>query len=69
MNKIIIAYWMLQELPNLKYKHHEEFDYSIKKRNSIITKVLKEGYNIMLQQSESDQTLIMWIDTQKFTQR
>lgn len=67
---ITVAYFHGSPLPNLKFKHNEEFVYSKKKRNYIVDKVLEAGYNVMLQQRNKETVdLIIWIDKYRFQQR
>ena len=47
---IIVAYFHGSPLPNLKFKHNEEFAYTKEKRNYILDTVLEAGYNVMFQQ-------------------
>ena len=57
---------MLYLCAKLKYKHYEEFEYSMKKRNNIINYLLFKGYSVMLR-LYPDQ-LIIWIDKGRFGQ-
>ncbi len=63
--KIIVGYWNVT-YGDLPYKHMQEFDYSIRRRNNIITKILSKGYSVMLRPSENG--LLIWIDKGRFGQ-
>jgi len=68
MKKIIVAYWYSDWEKKLGIKHKQEFEYTKRKRNNIIDKVLGAGLKVMLQPGLED-SLIMWIDDQRFGQR
>jgi len=69
MKKIVVCYWHLRELPGLKYKHQQEFEYSTRKRNHIVDDIISKGYSVMLRPTLETETLIIWIDKYRFGQR
>lgn len=69
MKKIVVFYWHLSEFRDLKYKHNQEFEYSIRKRNKIVDDILSKGYSVMLRPSITESALFIWIDNGRFGQR
>lgn len=71
MKKIIVAYYASTKLPDLPYKHNDEFPFSKRKRNQIIDKIMDSDYNVMLQRVTTNEghSLIIWIDKYRFQQR
>jgi len=67
MNKIIVAYWAGFNYTDINIDHNSEFEYSDKKRNEIIDVFLGHGHYVMLKQK--DDTLFVYIDDKRFTQR
>ena len=67
IKNIYVYYWHLTKLKNLDFEHGQKFDYSLKKRNEIIKKVLEQNYYIALKYSSNN--LIVFIDDGKFKQR
>jgi hypothetical protein len=65
MKKILVSYWNVK-FKDLPYKHQEEFEFSIRKRNGIITKILSKGYSVMLR--PVNELLIIYIDKGRFGQ-
>jgi len=68
MKKIVVAYWFSDWESKLGIKHNQEFEYTKRKRNWIIDKVMNAGLNVMLYQY-GDDTLGIWVDNKKFGQR
>ena len=68
MNKIIVSYWTGFNYSDINIDHNSEYDYSDKKRNEIIDVFLGHGHYVMLKQ-QADDTLIIYIDDRRFTQR
>lgn len=72
MKRIFTYYWMGSPLDGLRYAHGQEFEYSTKRMNAIVGKILSKGYHVMLIPGKDDAdngTLIIWIDTGRFRQR
>ena len=67
MKKIIVAYWYSDWEHKLGIKHKQEFEYTKRKRNWIIDKVMNAGLNVMLYQY--DDVLGIWVDDKRFGQR
>lgn len=67
MKEIMIFYFYGTKFPKLKYQHKQTFQFSRRKRNQIIDKVMDAGYNILLQQS--GECLVIMIDYKRFQQR
>lgn len=67
MDKIIIAYWHGAKYSDLVYTHLQEYQYTVKRRNNIISKILEAGYSIMLRPNANE--LVIWIDSGGFCQK
>lgn len=67
MEKIIIAYWHGAKYSDLVYTHLQEYSYTVKRRNNVISKILEAGYSIMLCQDAHK--LVIWIDDGHFAQK
>jgi len=67
MKQIQVEYWMGSMFESIGIQPHTKFDYSLEKRNEIISKVLDNNLQVMLFQS--DDNLIIFIDNGKFRQR
>lgn len=71
IDRLLVKYWHspVKELP---FTGTEDVTYNERKRNTIINKVVKAGYNVMLQTitpSLGDSYMIIWIDKYRFQQR
>lgn len=49
------------------YKNNEVFDYSEEMLHKLMMESLEAGFNVMIK--HSNESLIVWIDTQRFQQR
>ena len=67
MNKIVIGYWHLRDLPGLPYKHQDELPFSNDNLLNIIMIVLNAGYNSMIQRVDNNEVFV-WIDKGRFGQ-
>lgn len=67
MKTIEVRYWHLTKLPNLSIKHGTTFQYSTRKRNSLIDKILNAGYNVMI--THYSDVMLIWVDNGRFQQR
>ena len=68
MKKIIVAYWFSDWEKKLGIKHLQEFEYTKRKRNWIIDKVLDVGLKVMIL-TGTDDSLHIWVDDKRFGQR
>ena len=64
MKKIMVAYWHSNWKHVLGFEHKQEFEYTKRKRNWIVDKVLNAGLKVMLY--PIDDTLVIWIDDKRF---
>jgi len=70
ITKIIVAYWhpaTIETERKLGIKHLSEYPYSKKKFNSLVHKIIENGWNI--QTNKNDKTIILYIDNKRFRQR
>jgi hypothetical protein len=67
MKKIIISYWCGYNYTDINIDHNSEFEYSDKKRNEILDVFLGHGHYTMLKQK--DDTLYIYVDDRRFSQR
>ena len=67
MKYIQVIYWVSLFEKETGLKNKETFDYSLKKRNSIITTILNAKLNVMLLQN--GEYLVIAIDDKRFQQR
>lgn len=74
--EIYIAYFHLTQLKGLSFTHGTKYPFSVRKLNSIIKKVLENGYNVMLvngtkelENGDIEKNIIVSIDNGMFRQR
>lgn len=69
MKKIIVYHWAstYKDFDNTHASHLAEHPYSKEAREGLTNLILDKGFNVMLYQSED--TLTIFIDKKRFTQR
>jgi len=69
MKKITVAYWHTK-IPNCKYEHMQQWEYSSRKRNEILDYLYSIELSAMIRLTQSKgEGIIIWIDIGRFGQR
>jgi len=67
IKKIVVAYWYSDHEEKTGIKHLSEYEYSTRKFNSLIHKIIDSGLNV--QTITGSTAISIYIDDKRFSQR